>query len=36
VVPVITGLTEQTDLENVFKFDGHPRIVAYNTEGETA
>jgi hypothetical protein len=36
VVPVITGLTEQTDLENVFKFDGHPRIVAYKTEGKTA
>jgi hypothetical protein len=36
VVPVITGLTEQTDLENVFKFDLHPRIVAYKTEVETA
>jgi hypothetical protein len=35
VVPVITGLTEQTDLENVFKFDGHPRIVTYKTESQT-
>ena len=36
VVPVITGFTEQTDLEDVFKFDLHPRIVAYETEVETA
>jgi hypothetical protein len=32
VVPVITGLTEQTDTQDVFKFDGHPRIVSYATE----
>ncbi len=36
VVPVITGFTEQTDLEDVLKFDLHPRIVAYETEVETA
>jgi hypothetical protein len=36
VVPVITGLTEQTDVENVLKYDPHPRIVAYETEVETA
>jgi len=34
VVPVITGLTEQTDVENVFVFDSQPRIVAYETEVE--
>jgi hypothetical protein len=33
---VITGFTEQTDLEDVLKFDRHPRIVAYETEAETA
>jgi hypothetical protein len=32
VVPVIMGLTEQTDVENVFKHDLHPRIVAYEIE----
>lgn len=36
VVPVITGFTEQTNLEDVLKFDGQPRIVAYETEVETA
>ena len=36
VVPVITGLTEQTDTENVFKHDLRPRIVAYEMETETA
>lgn len=36
VVPVITGLTEQTDVENVFKHDLRPRFVAYETEVETA
>jgi DNA repair photolyase len=36
VVPVITGLTEQTDVENVFKHDLRPRIVAYELEVETA
>jgi hypothetical protein len=36
VVPVITGLTEQTDVENVFKHDLHPRIVTYELEVETA
>jgi hypothetical protein len=36
VVPVITGLTEQTEGENVLKHDPHPRIVAYELEVETA
>jgi hypothetical protein len=36
VVPVITGLTEQTDVENVLEHDPRPRIVAYETEIETA
>jgi hypothetical protein len=36
VVPVITGLTEQTEVENVLKHDPHPRIVAYELEVETA
>jgi len=36
VVPVITGLTEQTDVENVLKHDLLPRIVAYETEVEIA
>ena len=36
VVPVITGFTEQTNLEDVFKFNLQPRIVAYETEVETA
>lgn len=36
VVPVITGFTDQTDLENVFVFDRNPRIIAYETEVETA
>jgi hypothetical protein len=36
VVPVITGFTEQTDVENVLKHDLHPRIVSYELEIETA
>ena len=36
VVPVITGFTEQTDVENVLKHDLHPRIVSYEIEVETA
>lgn len=36
VVPVIMGFTEQCDLNDVFKFDQRPRIVAYETEVETA
>ena len=36
VVPVIMGFTEQTSLEDVFKFNLQPRIVAYETEVETA
>lgn len=35
VVPVITGLTEQTDAEDVFKFD-HLSIVTYESEEQAA
>ena len=36
VVPVITGFTEQCDLNDVLKYDLRPRIVAYETEVDTA